>query len=1473
MKIKNRRVLRTEQLEDRRLLALDTAAGVGLTAQYYNGDAFGSLVQTTNQSSLAINWGSGAPVAGLNPDSFTARFSGQVESVFTEPHAFVLSAEGGVRLWINGIKVLDRWNDATVTNAAASVDLISGRRYDIQLEFRETGGLASVDLRWSSPSQTLHAIPTTQLVPSELGSISRRVWTSLPGANISALTSLPTYPNSPATVSSLTTLELSSAGTDSYGDLLTGFVHPQTTGNYRFSVAGDDAAELWLSNSADPVGKQRIAFFQTATGVRQWDAVASQTSVLIPLVAGQKYAIEVVHKENVGADHLAVGWQVPGSNSIEVIDGQFLSPTLATVRAFSQTVTAAEGQITPLNFVVHRSGVPLTSPLVVSFVLRGTATAGLDYAIVPNTVTIPAGATSANVLVPTLSDADTEGPETIIFEIVDGPGYEVGLISERRSLGTIQDVFDAPAGGTQITADLSINPNTAINNFIRFGGTFQTIAPVSPYTAIVQATISTVPANTFNAQLKLTYNAAIQQGDILWADFFVRSLVGEGQITAVSERQSDPFTKSLEQSFVVPTVWTRVQIPFVSAESYTAGQAAFGFFLGAKLQTLQFADIRVLNYGTPRDILPANLSLFNIGGTFGNAATVPVTGQVFTSATRLTTVTQPADTFRLQYVARNTGRINAGSNLRVEYYARSISGSNPRVNFVVQEVGGSFTVLTSHTRALTSNWTQYTLDVPNTLAYSAEGLQAAFNVGYEPQAIEIADIRWTNLSAATNFNSLPELSPAISYVGRSGDDPWRSSADSRIDDERQAALTVNVVDAVGNPINGAVVSIQQTEHAFRFGSAIDGFNNLLDTTGAGGLNATKYQSEITRLFNTVTIENSLKWPTYLQDQARALQAANWVRDNGLQLRGHNIVWPSRRNMPASVWTQYDSLLASQGSVAAADYLRTTVAVRVADAVNTFKDFATQWDVVNEPFDNFDVMTILGDQVVVDWFNQVRALSPNTERILNDYAIFARNGNNTAHRAAFDYFLGLLKTNDGNNANDSIERIGEQSHYDEGNLTDIAVLGQLIQSYNTQFALPIAITEFDVTSNDKQLQADYLRDYLTQSFSQPAIDEFINWGFWAGAHYQPDAALYNLDFSIRPHGQVYEDLVFGSWWTDTRGTTRNGSLSADVFKGDYLVTVTLGDQVVTKSLADFVADGTTTVTLPGVVWSQTQLSGTEGAGATTTATLFQAPLSDVIVTIGPTSQVAVSPSQLVFTPINWNIPQPVLLTPVNDYTLEGPQTANLTTTVTSADGRFGSATATTLGISFVDGPAATRVSEIIVGDGTTQRSLVNQVTVEFDGPVTLGSDAITVIKKGATGGSVTATAAPVPNSGNRVYTVSFGGAFFQDGSLVAGNYQLTINANLVTNPAGIAIDGDQNGTPGGNRVFGENPNDLFFRLFGDSNGDRDVDALDLINFRRSLNVPTSHPNYRSYFDERQDGDVDSIDLLAMRRNLNVPFGPE
>ena len=1437
------RRLNLERLEQRTVMA----AGIGVTAQYFSDTELTSLFTTRVETNLDLNWANGAPVAGLNPDQFSARFTGQVEAKSTGLHTFSLSSEVGARLWINGQAAIDRWSDSSVTSATSQIELVAGRRYDIQLEIRETAGLASLQLQWSSPSMPLQAIATGNLFPSERGSVENRLWNSLPGSTIATLTTLPTYPNQPTNSVGLTKLETSGTGQDQYGQLLVGTLYPPKTGSYRFYIAADDTAELWLSNSASSTGRERIALVSSATGVRDWTATTAQQSAAIMLVAGQGYSIEVIHKENTGSDHLSVGWKVPGSTSIDVIDGQYLAPPLPTVQIFSKRPDAIEGDTAPIEFVVQRTG-PLTTALTVAYNVTGTATAGSDYSALSGNVTIPAGAATTSILVTTLADAITEVTENLQLELLDGPGYNVGLVSQRTSLGTIQNVGAALPGGTVIT------PAVVLANFSRFGGTFSQITPIAPYTAIVQAVITSVPANPWDAQLRFSYTATIQQGDVLWVEFYVRSLTGTGNITVVSERNSTPFTKSLNRGMTVTDQWSRVQLPFSSLETYAVGEARVGFFLGAQVQTLQFADIVVRNYGPSRNITPGFLGLNNIGGTFGFTSTASVTGQAFASAVEITTVTQPTnnDSWRLQYGGRNSSRVRTGDTLQLDFYARGITGATPRLAVAIQTTD-NFATLTFQPITLNGSWQHIVVNTTLTADFAQEGLQAMLNVGFAPQTIQVAALKWTNLTAATDAADLPSLAPPTTYLGRDATDAWRSAAEDRIALERQSTLTVNVVDTAGHPVNGAAVALRQTGHSFIFGSAIDGVNNLLSPTG--GPDALKYQSEIKRLFNGVTIENSLKWPSFLADRQRGINAANWVTNNGLMLRGHNVVWPSRNNMPSSIWAQYDSINSTQGATAAANYLRTTIQARIQDAIGTFANQAREWDVVNEPYDNHDVMDILGNQTLIDWFLQARQVDPDLQRVLNDYDIFARNGNNTAHRASYDGWLTQLK------AANAIERMGEQSHYSDSNLTDIAVLAQLFQTYQSQFNLPIAITEFDIDSPSAQLQADYLRDYMTMAFSQGKVDQFIHWGFWSPSHWKPASAMYNADFSIRPNGQAYEDLVFGNWWTDTRGTSRSGAYTTDVFEGNYVVTVTLGGQTVTQTLSNFNADGSITIVvnqLPSIAdqtftinENSTASPGTIAASDSDTGqTLTYAIVSG---NTGNTFSLNASTGAL---------------TIANPAAINFEAQSSFTLTVRVSDNGVPSQSSQAqVTIQLLDLPES--IGAATLGDGTAQRSMIKQLALTFDSPVTLDAGAFTLTKRGAPGVVTTQATQATNGLGQSVVSLAFSGLYTRGtGALEDGYYQLVIDGTKIRRGSQL-VDFNQDGVGGDSKIIGAVEADGFFALFGDTSGDGLVGVAEFGQFRSAFGKQRGDAGYNELFDYELDNTIGVSDFGQFRSRFGKP----
>jgi len=75
-----------------------------------------------------------------------------------------------------------------------------------------------------------------------------------------------------------------------------------------------------------------------------------------------------------------------------------------------------------------------------------------------------------------------------------------------------------------------------------------------------------------------------------------------------------------------------------------------------------------------------------------------------------------------------------------------------------------------------------------------------------------------------------------------------------------------------------------------------------------------------------------------------------------------------------------------------------------------------------------------------------------------------------------------------------------------------------------------------------------------------------WGFWDGQHWRKNAPIFRKDWTLKPSGEAYRDLVFKQWWTDqTSPADATGTVKTRGFLGNYEITATIGGKTASQPL--------------------------------------------------------------------------------------------------------------------------------------------------------------------------------------------------------------------------------------------------------------------------------------------------------------------
>ncbi|MGC4086924.1 MAG: endo-1,4-beta-xylanase [Polyangiaceae bacterium] len=519
-----------------------------------------------------------------------------------------------------------------------------------------------------------------------------------------------------------------------------------------------------------------------------------------------------------------------------------------------------------------------------------------------------------------------------------------------------------------------------------------------------------------------------------------------------------------------------------------------------------------------------------------------VEGQPFHEALRVEVSEASANPWDLQLQARSERAVEKGDVLLATFFlrtewSREESGEG-QAEFVFELAKSPWTKSASVAVRAGREWKKVYVPFVAAESYAAGAAQVNFQVGFAPQKLEIGGVTVESFGKRLTLAELPVNK--ITYPGMEADAPWRAAAAERIEKHRKAELAVVVKDKAGKPLTNVEVALKLTRPAFALGTCVPAAR-LLEP-------GSETFKQVTReLFSVATLENDLKWqplagdwgPGFSLEQAKAGVA--WLRERGLDVRGHVLVWPGWRNLPKSL----------RAFEKDPPRLRAEVKRHIAQMVGAMKGSLVHWDVVNEPFDNHDLLDILGPGIMVDWFKEARAGNPSAKLFINDYAILAGGGGTTLHRDAYEKTIQMLVDKGA-----PFDGIGMQGHFGTS-LTGPEDLLKILDRF-AKFGKRIWVTEYDVVIDDEAVAADYTRDFYTTLFSHPAVGGIIMWGFWDGAHWKHNAPLYRNDFSLKPAGQVVRDLALKAWRTEVSGRSdAGGRFAARGFLGDYEISVSVG----------------------------------------------------------------------------------------------------------------------------------------------------------------------------------------------------------------------------------------------------------------------------------------------------------------------------
>ncbi|KAA3664551.1 MAG: hypothetical protein DWQ04_05135 [Chloroflexi bacterium] len=129
---------------DRTKIAGPTGDNTWRGEYFNNKNLTGTPALVRDDAGIAFNWGNGSPNALITADNFSVRWT---RTLFLTPglYRFTANTDDGVRLWVNGNRIINAWHDHTPQDFVGEINLPGGL-VEIKMEYYEGVGGARASL-------------------------------------------------------------------------------------------------------------------------------------------------------------------------------------------------------------------------------------------------------------------------------------------------------------------------------------------------------------------------------------------------------------------------------------------------------------------------------------------------------------------------------------------------------------------------------------------------------------------------------------------------------------------------------------------------------------------------------------------------------------------------------------------------------------------------------------------------------------------------------------------------------------------------------------------------------------------------------------------------------------------------------------------------------------------------------------------------------------------------------------------------------------------------------------------------------------------------------------------------------------------------------------------------------------------------------------------------------------------------------